>query len=175
MRKKDSAMKFLMRERVFGIGDDHWITTEHGDKAYLVDGKALRVRETFELKDHHTGEIVAVIKKKLISVRDTMVVERDDHRIATVKKKLITVFRDKYLAELEGEVGGGEIEVHGNFTDHEFTMERDGRRIAQVSKKWFSVRDTYAIDVADGEDIPLLLSVAVCVDHLHAEEHPHEV
>jgi uncharacterized protein YxjI len=167
-------MKFLMRERIFGIGDDHWITTEHGDKAFLVDGKALRIRETFELKDHHTGEIVAVIKKKLISVRDAMVIERDDHRAATVKKKLITVFHDKYLAELGDVVGGGEIEIHGSFTEHEFAMERDGRRIAQVSKKWFSVRDTYAIDVADGEDVPLLLSIAVCVDHLHAEEHPHE-
>jgi uncharacterized protein YxjI len=175
MGERESAMKYLMRERVFGIGDDHWITTEHGDKAFLVDGKALRIRETFELKDHHTGEVVAVIKKKMIAVRDTMMIDRDDDRIATVKKKLITVFRDKYIAELEDAVGGGEIEIHGNFTDHEFTMERDGHWVAQVSKKWFSIRDTYAIEVAEGEDVPLLLSVAVCVDHLHAEEHPHEV
>ena len=167
-------MKFLMRERVFGIGDDHWITTEHGEKAFLVDGKALRIRETFELKNHATGQIDAVIKKKLISVRDAMVVEREDHRIATVKKKLITVFRDKYLAELEDGVGGGEIEVIGNFTDHEFHMERDGRRIATVSRKWFSIRDTYAIDIADDQDVALLICVAVCVDHLNAEEHHRE-
>ncbi|MEZ0067920.1 uncharacterized protein YxjI [Streptacidiphilus sp. MAP12-20] len=164
-------MKYLMRERVFGIGDDHWVTTEHGEKAFLVDGKALRVRETFELKDHATGEIAAVIKKKMISVRDTMVIERDDDRIASVKKKLMTVFRDKYLAELEDSVGGGEIEVAGHFTDHEFEMERDGRRIARVSRKWFSIRDTYAIDIEDGQDVPLLIAIAVCVDHLNAEEH----
>ncbi|MBF9068339.1 LURP-one-related/scramblase family protein [Streptacidiphilus fuscans] len=165
-------MKFLMRERIFGFGDDHWITTEHGEKAFLVDGKALRVRETFELKDHHTGEVVAVIKKKLLSVRDAMVVEQHHGgHLATVKKKLITVFHDKYLAELDGSVGGGEIEIVGNFTDHEFHLERDGRRIAVVSKSWFSVRDHYAIDVADGEDVPLLLSIAVCVEHLDAEEH----
>ncbi len=159
-----------MRERIFGIGDDHWITTEHGDKAFLVDGKALRIRETFELKDP-SGEKVAVIKKKLVSVRDAMVIERDGETLATVKKKLFTPFRDVYEAKL---ADGRELEVHGDFLDHEFDIEDDGRRVARVSRKWFSIRDTYAIDIPDEiayEDVAVLLSVAVCVDHLNGEEH----
>jgi uncharacterized protein YxjI len=163
-------VKYLMRERIFGIGDDHWITTEQGEKAFLVDGKALRIRETFELKDP-SGEKVAVIKKKLVSVRDAMVVERDGDTLATVRKKLFTPFRDVYEAKLED---GRELEVHGDFFDHEFEIEDDGHRVARVSRKWFSIRDTYAIDIPDEidyADVPLLLSVAVCVDHLNGEEH----
>lgn len=161
-------MKYLMRERVFGIGDDHWITTEHGDKAFLVDGKALRIRETFELKDP-SGEIVAVIKKKFISIRDAMLIERDGEVIATVRKRMFNPIRDIYRAEL---ADGRELEVKGEFTDHEFEIEDDGERVAEVSRKWFSIRDTYAIDIDDRwGDVPLLLCVAVCVDHLNSEEH----
>jgi hypothetical protein len=64
-------MRYLVRERIFSIGDDFWITDEQGNRVFLVDGKALRLRETFELKDA-SGAILATVKKKLISIRDTM-------------------------------------------------------------------------------------------------------
>ena len=31
----------------------------------------------------------------------------------------------------------------GNIVDHEFEIEADGTRVAEVSKKWFRVRETY--------------------------------
>ena len=160
-------MKFLLRDRMFSIGDDFWITTEHGDKMFLVDGKVLRVADTFELKDTN-GHKVAVIKKKLVTIRDAMKIGRDGEVIAKVKKKLFTPFRDKYEVEL---ADGRELEVHGNFLDHEFDVDEGGHRIARVSRKWFSFRDTYGIDIDDDQDIPLLLCVAVCVDHMQAAEH----
>jgi uncharacterized protein YxjI len=161
-------MKYLLRDRMFSIGDDFWITTEHGEKVFLVDGKVLRISDTFELKDAH-GHKVAVIKKKLVSIRDAMKIERDGEVIATVRKKLFTPFRDKYEAQLSD---GRELEVHGNFLDHEFDVDENGHRLARVSRKWFSFRDTYAIDIhSDDQDVALLLCVAVCVDHMQAAEH----
>jgi uncharacterized protein YxjI len=160
-------MKYLLRDRMFSIGDDFWITTEHGEKMFLVDAKILRVADTFELKDQH-GHKVAVIKKKLVSIRDAMKIEREGEVIATVKKKMFTPFRDKYAVEL---ADGRELEVHGNLLDHEFDIDERGHRIARVSRKWFSFRDTYGIDIHDDQDIPLVLCVAVCVDHMQAAEH----
>ena len=160
-------MKYLLRDRLFSIGDDFWITTEHGEKAFLVDAKILRISDTFELKDMQ-GHKVAVVKKKLVSIRDAMKIERDGEVVATVKKKLFTPFRDKYEVHLHD---GRELEVHGNFSDHEFAVEEHGHRIAHISRKWFSFRDTYGIDIQDDQDVPLLLSVAVCVDHMQAAEH----
>ena len=40
----------------------------------------------------------------------------------------------------------------------------DGRRIAEVSKKWFRVRDTYGVEIAPGEDDALVLAVTVAID-----------
>ena len=160
-------MKFLMKERMFSIGDDHWITTEQGDKAYLVDGKVLRISDTFELKDAD-GVKVAVIKKKIVSIRDTMKIERDGETIAKVKKKLFNPVHDSYHAELSD---GREYEITGDFVDHEFEIEdSEGSRVAKISRKWFNIRDTYGIQIEDDQDVPLLLSIAVCVDHLQREE-----
>jgi uncharacterized protein YxjI len=158
-----------MRERMFGLGDDHWIEDEHGEKAFLVDGKVLRVRETFELKDQ-AGRVVAVVRKKVVTVRDAMKIE-DGHGtvVATVREKLFTPFRDKYKVEL---ADGGELEIHGNLLDRDYRVEdAHGRELAQISRRWFSIRDSYGIKIHDGADTPLLLAVAVCVDHLVAEEH----
>ena len=43
-------------------------------------------------------------------------------------------------------------------------LRRAGRTVATVSKRWFSWRDTYGIDIDDDEDQILLLACAVVVD-----------
>ncbi|HEV7625666.1 MAG TPA: LURP-one-related family protein [Streptomyces sp.] len=160
-------MRYLVRERIFGIGDDFWIEDEHGQHAFLVDGKALRVRQTFQLKDVQ-GEVVAVIRRKMISFWETMTVERDGQALATVRKKKFTPLRNRFRARL---ADGGTLSVHGNIIDKEYDIESGGRRAARISRKWFRVRDTYAVDVEDpGADVPLLLSVAVCIDALAGED-----
>ena len=35
-----------MREKLFSIGDDYWIETDGGERAFKVNGKAPRVRDT---------------------------------------------------------------------------------------------------------------------------------
>jgi uncharacterized protein YxjI len=50
--------------------------------------------------------------------------------------------------------------------DHEYEIERDGKKIAAVSKRWFRVRDTYGIDIFPGENDALILAATVCIDEL---------
>jgi uncharacterized protein YxjI len=161
-----SCMRYMVREKIFAIGDDFWVTDERGDEVFLVDGKALRLRQTFELKDR-SGSVVATIRKKLVSFRDSMEIERDGAVIATVKKALISPLHHRSVVELGG---GGELEAVGNILDKEFEI-RSGRTVlAQISRSWFRVRDTYGVDVAPGQDDALILSIAVCLDRIHHDE-----
>jgi uncharacterized protein YxjI len=154
--------RYQMREKLLAIGDDFWIETEGGDKAFKVNGKALRVRDTFILESP-SGDELFKIQKKALHIRDTMEVERDGDTVATVKKALVTPFRDRYSIELED---GPELSAKGNIVDHEFEIERDGDKIAEISKRWFRVRETYGVEVAPGEDDALLLAVTVCIDEM---------
>ena len=40
------------------------------------------------------------------------------------------------------------MEAKGNIVDHEYKIERGGDKVAEVSKRWFRVRDTYGIEIA---------------------------
>jgi uncharacterized protein YxjI len=78
-------------------------------------------------------------------------------------KALITSLRDRFTVELED---GGKLEVEGNILDHEYQISRDGIPVANISKRWFRVRDTYGVAVVPGQDDALILAVTVCIDHL---------
>ena len=151
-----------MREKLFAIGDDFWIENEAGERQFKVDGKALRARDTFVLKDS-SGDDLFKIQEKKLHIHDTMKVESDGDTVATVKKALITPLRDRFEIELEG---AEDLEAKGNVVDHEYKIERDGDRVAEVSKRWFRVRDTYGIEIAPGEDDALILAVTVCIDEM---------
>ncbi|WP_330289330.1 LURP-one-related/scramblase family protein [Streptomyces sp. NBC_00576] len=160
-------MRFLVRDRLLGIGDDYWIEDQHGNKVYLVDGKAMRLRDTFELKDTQ-GRVLIDIHKKMLALRDTMVIERDGNPLATIRRKRLSLLRNHYLVSL---VDGTELDVSGKILDREFAVDYDGELLAQISRRWLHVRETYGVDVVrDDADSALLIAVAVCVIHLAEKE-----
>jgi uncharacterized protein YxjI len=156
-----AGARFLMRERLLAIGDDFWIEDAAGERAYKVDGKAIRFRQTFVLEDT-SGRELARIREKKLSVRDKIVIERDGDTAATVHKALVGI-RDRFAIDVEN---GADLKAHGNVVDHEYEIERDGDTIATVSKKWFRVRESYGVDVAAGEDTALILAITVAIDAL---------
>src|SRR5690349_1009269 len=165
-RDKAGGARFQMRQKMLSIGDDYWIETEDGAKAYHVDGKALRIRKTFVLEDA-TGHEVAKLQERKLSVRDKMEIEREGHSVATVHKRLIGI-RDRFVIDVEG---GKDMDAKGNLVDHEYEIERDGDTVATVSKKWFRIRDTYGVEVEPGEDEALVLAITVCIDEM---SHPRD-
>jgi uncharacterized protein YxjI len=154
--------RYRMREKLLAIGDDFWIDTDDDRHAFKVNGKALRIRSTFVLEDT-SGEEVVKIREKKLRVRDTMELERGGDTVATVKKKLISPLRQRFTIHLEN---GGELSAKGNIVDHEYEIERDGDKVAEISKRWFRVRDTYGVEIAPGEDQALILAATVCIDDM---------
>ena len=160
LRRGPDGPKFIMREKLLAIGDDFWIEDDEGHRVFKVNGKAVRARETFILEDTNGNEVSKIQEKKL-SVRDKMTIERGTTR-ATVHKRLIGI-RDHYVIEVDD---GEDLKAHGNIVDHEYEIERDGEKVAEVSKKWFRIRDTYGVQLAQGQDVPLILAISVCVDQM---------
>ncbi|MER7662006.1 MULTISPECIES: LURP-one-related family protein [unclassified Streptomyces] len=160
-------MKYLVRDKILAIGDDYWIEDEHGRHAFLVDGKALRLRDTLELKDPN-GMILVTLRKKLISLRDTMTIERDDRTLATIRRKRLSLLRNHYRVTL---AEGTELDVSGRILDREFVVEYEGELLAHISRQWFHVRETYAVNVVrEDADAALMIAVAVCVIRMAEKE-----
>lgn len=154
--------RYKMRQRMFSIGEDFTIEDESGNPAFEVDGRFMSLLETFELKDRQ-GNVVITIRGKLMSLRAKMDVFRGDDVVATITKALFSPFHEKFQVEL---AGGGALRVDGDLFDHEYSLRRDDSVIASISKRWFTFSDTYGIDIAPGEDEPLILAIAVALDEM---------
>ena len=165
-RRGGGATHYQMRQKLVSIGDDFWIEDDHGNRAYKVDGKAIRVRDTLVFEDAHGTEL-AKIQARVARVRDTMEIEGPDgSTVASVKKAVVSPVRDRFTVK----VGNGpDLEVKGNILDHEYTIEGDGGKAGEVSKKWFRVADTYGVEVGDGQDPVLILAVTTVLDMIAHE------
>jgi len=160
-RRGGGARTFRMRQKLVAIGDDYWIEDDQGQRVYKVNGKAMRIRDTLILEDPDGTELLKIQEKK-VRVRDTMEIEdAGGDTVATVKKALITPLRERFDVNVEN---GEDLEVKGNIVDHEYKIERGGDKVAEVSKKWFRVADTYGVEVEPGQDPVLILAVAAVVD-----------
>lgn len=161
-------MRYLVRERMFSIGTDFWIEDEYGNRPFYVDGKALSLREACELRDAG-GNLLTRMHKRLMSMRDTMVIEGPDGRsVARVKPAFFSPIRHRYEIDL---ADGQRLEALGNFADKDWQLiSPDHQVVGQVSRHWFRLRDTYGVEVAPGVSDPLIVSIAVCIDHIHTDE-----
>ncbi len=158
-------MRYLVRQRIFSLGASFWITDEHGNEVFHVDGHALQLRKTFELTDA-SGAEVAVIRQQLFRLRGTMEVERDGEVIATVRRALLS-FRHRYEVEL---ADGTSLDATGNFTDLRWDLTRGDQFVGRISRQWFQVRDSYGVEVEPGQDAALVIAIAVCIDRLREQE-----
>ncbi len=153
---------YQLRQNMLSIGDDYWIETGHGQKIYKIDGKALRARSTLLFEDTHGKELYK-IQQKMLHARETMDIE-DGGRgraVASIKNAMITPVRDRWTVNIPG---GEDISIQGNVLDHEYKIERGRQQIAEVSKKWFRVRDSYGVEIQPGNDDALILMMVIAVD-----------
>jgi uncharacterized protein YxjI len=154
---------YQMRQKMAAIGDDFWIENDKGQKVYKVDGKALRVRQTLVFEDAHGTEL-ARIQERMLRIKDSMEIEdAGGQRAAMVKKALITPLRERWVVNV---ADGPDLEVQGNLLDHEYTIGEGRDKIAEVSKKWFRIADTYGVEVEQGQNDALILAVTVALDQM---------
>lgn len=154
---------YQMRQKMFAIGDDFWIENDRGEKVYKVDGKALRIRSTLILEDRN-GREVAKIQERMLRIKDSMEIEdANGKQVGMVKKALITPIRERWVVKIKD---GPDLDVQGNILDHEYKIGEGRDKVAEVSKKWFRLRDTYGIEIEPGQDDGVILAIAIAIDEM---------
>jgi uncharacterized protein YxjI len=159
--RRGGGTRYQMRQKMVSIGQDFWIENDQGQKAFKVDGKALRVRNTLQFEDAQGNEMCK-IQERMLRVKDSMEIEGPGgERMAMVKKALITPVRERWTVKIGD---GPDLDVQGNILDHEYHIGEGRDKVAEVSKKWFRVRDTYGVAIDPGQNDVLLLAVTVAID-----------
>jgi len=159
--------RYKIRQKLFSIGDDFWIENQDGKKVFKVDGKALRLRETLIFEDMDGNELCQ-IQERWLPIKETMEIE-DSHgkQMAVVKKALINPLRDKWDVKVKG---GPDLDVQGDFLDHEYDIKQGWNKVAEVSKKWFRLTDTYGVEIDSGQNDILILAIVIAIDMMAHDE-----
>jgi uncharacterized protein YxjI len=160
-------MRYMVRERLFSIKEDFWITDEHDNRVFFVEAKFLSLHHTLKLEDASKHKL-AEIKQRLVTFTDAMEVEHDGRAVATVHRAVFSPLHHRAKIDLHD--GGGHWEAVGNIIDKDFEIKEGHRTVARISRKWFRMRDTYGVDVHPGENDALIIAIAVCLDKIHHDD-----
>ncbi len=153
--------RYKIRQDLISIGDDFWIENGDGKRVFKVDGKILRIRETLVFEDLN-GKPLCTIKERLLAIRDTMTITAPDgEELAVIKKALLTPLRDRWSVNVKD---GPDLDVQGNIFDHEYSIKQGWNKVAEISKRWFSLTDTYGVEIEAGQNDILILAVAIAID-----------
>lgn len=153
-------MRYVIREKFFRLAEDSVVKDQQGAPIYQVKGKIFSLHHTLVLMDL-SGNELATVSKQIISLTPKFHITRHGEEAATVRKKLISPFVDRFTVDIPGP---DDLHVTGNIFEHNFTVERKGNVVATVSKRWVAMTDTYGVDTAEGEDDILILAVVLAID-----------
>ncbi len=153
-------MRYLIREKFFRLGEDSTILNEGGQPVFEVDGKVLSLHNRLIIRDRN-GHEVASVHRRLLALRPTYEITRGGQELAEVRKHLISPFVDRFTVDLPGP---DDLHITGSLFEHEYTIRRAGQVVATVSKHWFTLRDTYGVEIAPGQDDVLILACVLALD-----------
>jgi uncharacterized protein YxjI len=162
---------------------------------YIIEQKIVAMRDTFGIKDRN-GNLLAYVKRKIVSlgpqfwfespdgtrlgemrgkvltVRPTFEIYDPQGLVAVVKKKVLKLFGSEWW--LEDNSGREIARIKGNITEHDFTVQSpSGSQLAQVHKKWVSVRDSYGIEILAQDVAPyVIVAYVIAMDHAEWKDRP---
>ncbi len=164
-------MRYEMKQKLISIGDDYYIKNDQGERIFKVDGKLLRLRKTLNVEDMD-GNVLCKIQSKILPIRETIAIENNQGQtLARIKKAIISPFGDRMVVNIPG---GKDYHVKGDILAHSYEISSGMSTIAEVSKKWFTLTDTYGVEVADGQNDALVLAITIALDLLSHSDEDHQ-
>lgn len=151
-------MRFLVRQKIFSLGDSFSIKDDMGNDIFIVRQQLLSFGKKLRIYDL-TGNELCYIEQRLMRFMPEYNIYMGGSLTANVKKRF-ALFRNDFDISSEN----GNYTVNGDFWAHEFEIYHDGMLIASISKQYFTFADTYGVDVDDRYDQVSTLALAIVID-----------
>lgn len=149
-------MRLLFKQRFFSWFDSYDIYDEHENTVYVVKGQ-LAWGHRLKIFDA-SGQEIGTVQERVFTWLPKFELYVGERYAGCISKEL-SFLKPKYNIDCNG------WQVEGNFFEWDYTIEnRQGQRIATVSKQLFNWTDTYVIDVDDPEDALCALMLVLAID-----------
>lgn len=154
-------MRYLIKEKIFTIGDKFSIEDENGRPAYEVEGRILSLGKKLHIYDLDGREVV-YIEQQLFKLLSEYFIYQNNKKVGKVKREF-TFLSPKFNIESLY----GDFTVEGDIFQHEFVIKKDRKEVARISKKWIAWSDTYGIEIRDNVDHAFILAIVIVLDQIY--------
>jgi len=160
---------YVLNQKLISLTSDLWIEDGQGNHAFEVDGTLLSLSGTHVLKDLSGQALYEISNSLAPHVHRTINISKGGQSAATVQEAIFHLGGDKFTITLSG---GQELTVHGDWPNREFQVkDQAGRVVINVSRAWFSIHDSYGIQITPGFEVPLGLAIVVALERVEVQEH----
>lgn len=120
----------------------------------------LKVSQSIQMV-HVDGTETLTLKQRAFAMTPVWEIQRADRPTAIARRKMFSWWNYHWQIQFPGP---DDITIIGNFTNREYSFRRGEETIAVVSRRWFSWRHSFGIEIRGGEDFPLLIAATVILD-----------
>lgn len=149
-------MRFYIKQKFLSFNEKFYIYDRDEKPHYYVEGKLFSFPKRFTFQDMN-GKVLYKIEQEVWSLLPRFKVYKGDELLAVVSRKM-TFFSPKY------EISHLDWTVQGNITGHEYEVHSGNFKIADVSKTYFSLGDSYEINIHDEEYAEQILVLVIVID-----------
>ena len=151
-------MKLTIKNKVVTLGGSSFVKNEAGENVYAVKGRIISPMRRKFIKDMD-GKTLYQVRNKWFTILfpKAYILDAEGNKIAKVRNDGILGFR------LEG--FKDEITVSRGVT---FTREifKNGKKIGETKRNIDVLRDSFTLEIDDGEDIPFFVALVIAIDNI---------
>ncbi len=154
--------RYIMRQRIFALGQDFYINNAAGQPVFKIDGKVRLIKESLKFRDMQ-GNLLYQLDERVLRVRESFDILKPNGQLAAkVHNAILDPLRERFTIEIPG---GRNLTTMGKVIWAQYDITRDGQPVARISKQFSWIgRDQYVVDVFQGEDDCLILAITVVID-----------
>ncbi|CAF0808055.1 unnamed protein product [Rotaria sp. Silwood1] len=161
--KIKTATKYELQQKVFTLGTSYTVKDDQDQSVYKIGFKKISLGKHLQLTDISGQKEYYSIKHILNPLGLAKYeIRQNDDVIADVKRKINLFGGTKFKINSKY----GELKIEGDFVSREFTIKRDHKIVATISKKFFAIGDKYGIKIEQDQDVPFILALAIVVDEV---------
>jgi uncharacterized protein YxjI len=162
-----STKDLVLNKKILSLREHYDILNTMGVPLGEAGGNFFQLPAKFEVQDSN-GSLVMHVEGKLVSLRrEFRMYDPSGALLAAIKKKIVKLIGSEYWLELNGNQFA---RIYGNFVEHDYRIQINGVDVAQVHKKWVSVRDSFNISVLGQVDLRLVLGSVIVIEHEEVTE-----
>lgn len=155
-------MKLYIRAKRFSLRETLIVRDEKDNPIYEIKSEWLSFGRKVHIYDQNNEEAASIEEKKL-GFKPQYGIYQLDTKVAEVKK-------DEKRMGSDFEINKINWRITGNVKDNEFKIKENLRTIAELKKKWFSVGESFVLEVGEEENSVVALAIVIAIWCLKEDE-----